>query len=250
MVDILHPNYETVTAICEHCGTTCVFSRVDDLKTVDRVSGERVKCLACTREFWITCDVIISPYQFLIDDARDQVKIKRYMPAIASLTQAWEVFFAEFAWGKYLYAPFFATDRCHRDIKDLNDLSNRLADVTEKFTFFPMRNLLLNTVARGITPRTVPEAATAIERIKAEGLGNDPSPALIAQVSDSKTREVLEQTLQVTVGRLRNDVIHKHAYRPRRTELEPCVTEEIDVLYRLKRRLDVKKFMEHQMGAA
>ena len=218
MVEIIEPNYETATARCEHCGAICTFSRVDDLKTVGPVSGERVTCESCGQQFWINADVINTPYEFLIDDAREHFRIKRYMPAIASLAQAWEILFAHFAWGRYVYAPFFATDRHGRDVKHLNDLSSRLTTVTETFTFAPMRNLLIHTVARDLRPRTIPHAFTAIDRIKTEGFRNDPPATLYAQETDAATREVLEQTSQLTVGRLRNNVIHKHAYRPRRAE--------------------------------
>jgi hypothetical protein len=206
--------------------------------------------LSCSQQFWINCDVVNTPYEFLIEDAREHFKIKRYMPAIASLAQAWEVFFAHFAWGRYVYAPFFASERYRRDVNDLKDLSSRLTTLTDKFTFFPMRNLLIHTVARDIRPRTMPDALTAIDLIKTDRFGNDPPAALYARVADGKMRELLEQTHEVTVGELRNNVIHKHAYRPRRAEVEPCITNEIDVLRRLKREVGVLDFMEHQMNAA
>lgn len=250
MVEIIEPNYETATARCEHCGAMCIFSRVDDLKTVGAVSGERVTCDVCTQQFWINADVINTPYEFLIDDAREHFRIKRYMPAIASLAQAWEVFFAHFAWGRYVYAPFFATDRRDRDVKQLNNLSSRLTTATETFTFAPMRNLLIHTVAHDLRPPTMPDAFIAIDRIKTDGFRNDPPATLYPQVADATTRELLEKTAQLAVGRLRNNVIHKHAYRPTRAEVEPCVTDEINVLRRLKRQVGVQDFMEHQMNAA
>lgn len=250
MVEIIEPNYETVSAPCEHCGTRCIFSRVDDLASVGPVSGERVTCFSCGQQFWINCDTVVTAYYFLIDDAREHFKIKRYMPAIASLAQAWEVFFAEFAWGRYVYRPFFAEGLHARDFDHLNGLSRQLTAATTKFTFAPMRNLLINTAARAIEPTTIAEATAAIERIEKEGFGNDPPADLFAQVPDQNIREALEQARDLTVGELRNHVIHKHAYRPRRVEVEPCVTEEIKVLYRLKHRLRVMDFIEHQMHAA
>jgi hypothetical protein len=248
MVEIVEPNYETATAKCEHCGSICIFSRVDDLGTVDAVSGKRVECFSCKQQFWINADVLNEPYEFLIDDAREHFKIKRYMPAIASLGQAWEVFFAHFARGRYVYAPFFAVNRYDRDVNALNDLGNQLATVIGKFTFAPMRNLLIHTVARDIRPITMTDASTSIDRIKAEGFGNDPPGILLTQMVDTAIRELLAQTLALTVGALRNNVIHKGAYRPHRAEVEPCITDEIGVLRSLKRHLKVMGFMEHQMN--
>jgi hypothetical protein len=250
VAEIQDPNYETVTAQCDHCGAMCVFSRVDDLATVGPVSGERVACSSCGESFCITADTVNTPYQFLIDEARKHFKAKRYMPTIATLAQAWEMFFAEFAWGRYVYAPFFAADRYDRDVDELNSLSKQLTLITAKFTFAPMRNLLIHTVVRQIRPVTTAEAAIAIQQIKDQSFGNDPPSDFLDQVADEKIREVLGQVRDITVGELRNQVIHKHAYRPRRVQVEPCVTAEVKVLYRLKHRLGVMDFMEHQMHAA
>jgi hypothetical protein len=249
MTTIIDPNYEIVTAQCEKCSTTCIFSRIDDLETVGPVSGERVTCFTCGAKFWINGDVVNTAYQFLIDDAKEQFTLKRYMPAIASLAQAWEVFFAEFAWSRYVYGPYFMSDRYAMGVDQRNDLSARLTTATKKFTFTRMRNLLVHTVAKNIHPQSVPEAALAIARIEPQGFGNDPPAALYEEVADPKTREALEQARDLTVGELRNYVIHKHAYRPRRSEVEPCIREEVKVLYRLKHCLNVRDFMEYQMDA-
>src|SRR4029078_1222126 len=165
MAKIFEPNYETVTANCDHCGSTCIFSRVDDLKSFGPVAGEHVQCFSCQKTFWINGDMVNTAYRFLIDDAKEHFHLKRYMPAIASLAQAWEGFFAEFAWSRYVYARLFASDLYARDIDELNSLSGRLTGATKKFTFVPMRNLLINTAARNIQPVSIPEAEVAIARI-------------------------------------------------------------------------------------
>jgi len=209
-----------------------------------------VPCDACGHDFWITCDTLNTAYQFLIDDAKEHFHLKRYMPAIASLAQAWEVFFAEYAWGRYVYAPFFAGDPYSQDIDELHSLSRQLASATRRFAFVAMRNLLINTVARSIQPTSVEQATSAISRIALEKLDSDAPQSLYAEVQELQIREALEQLRDVTVNELRNHVIQKHAYRPRRAEVEPCLREEVRVLYRLKHRLNVMDFTEYQMSAA
>jgi hypothetical protein len=244
MSDILDPNYETVSATCEHCEALCIFSRIDDLGETMPISGRRVDCSACGKQFWIKGDTINSAYRFLIDDAKDHFRIKRYMPAIASLAQAWEVFFAACALSTYVYRPFFSAAPLDRDVDELNRVHRELHEAIKSFTWFPMRNLVLNMLLTEPRPATIDDASTHIATLSA--LGNEPSPLAVAAVADTRKRETLEGLAALTVGRLRNNVVHKHAYRPTRAEVEPCLTSEISTLYRVKHRLGVGDFLEHQ----
>jgi hypothetical protein len=247
MADISDPNYETVTAACDKCGALCIFSRIDDIGDIMPIAGRRVTCIECGEEFWITGDTINTAYQFLIDDARDHFRIKRYMPAIASIAQAWEVFFATCALSTYVYRPFFAVAPLDRGVDDVNGLHRELHAAITKFTWFPMRNLVMNMVLRKVWPVTMTEAAVEIAQLSA--LGNEPSPKTISDVADARDREILEGLASLTVGKLRNNVVHKHAYRPKRSEVQACLTSEVSLLYRVKHRLGVGDLLEHQAEA-
>lgn len=247
MAQILDPNYETVGATCDHCQAPCIFSRIDDFGETMPISGRRVVCFRCGKEFWISGDTMNTAYQFLIDDAEDHFRRKRYMPAIASLAQAWEVFFATCALSTYIYRPFFAAAPADRDLDELNRLFRELHDMIKPFTWFPMRNVVLNMLLVEPRPDTMVDAATHMTQLSA--FGNEPSPKTIAAVLDTRKREALEGLTGLTVGRLRNNVVHKHAYRPTRAEVEPCLTSEISILYRVKGRLGVGDFLEHQWDA-
>lgn len=244
MSDILDPNYETVSAKCEHCQSLCIFSRIDDLRETMPISGRRVGCPHCDKQFWINGDTINSAYQFLVDDAKDHFRIKRYMPAIASLAQAWEVFFAACTLSTYVYRPFFSAAAVDRDVDELNRLYRELHEAIKSFTWFPMRNLVLNMLLVEPHPATIVDATAHIAQLSA--FANEPSPRAISAVADTRKRETLEGLAALTVGRLRNNVVHKHAYRPTRAEVEPCLTSEISILYRVKHRLGVGDFLEHQ----
>lgn len=246
MAEIVEPNYETVSATCDHCQALCIFNRVDDFTDTMPISGRRVACWQCSKDFWIKGDTINTPYQFLIDDARDHFRRKRYMPAIASLAQAWEVFFASCAVSTYVFRPFFAEASVDRDIDELNGLYQELFETIKSFTWFPLRNLVLNMLLTEPWPVTVAETRAQIKLLKS--FGNAPSPKQIAAVAEGRRRETLEHLNELTIGTLRNRVVHKNAYRPTRAEVEPCLTSEISVLYRIKHRLGVGDFMEHQFG--
>jgi len=52
----------------------------------------------------------------------------------------------------------------------------------------------------------------------------------------------------LTVGSLRNKVVHQRAYRPSRSEVEPCLKGEIELLYELERVLPVGEFNDFSAG--
>lgn len=247
MADISDPNYETVSATCDVCGAACVFSRIDDIGDINPISGKRVSCFSCGGQFWIKGDTVNTAYQFLIDDAREHFALKRYMPAIAGVAQAWEVFFATCALSTFAYRPFFASPGVDQDVDDLNRLYRTVRAATEKFTWFPMRNVAMNMLIHDPRPTTIPEADAAIGQLAA--FGNEPSAKAISQLADFGVRDLADRLATLSVGALRNDVVHKHAYRPNRTQVEPCLTSEISLLYRVKHHLGVGDFLEHQAGA-
>lgn len=167
------------------------------------------------------------------------------MPAIASAAQGWEVFFATCALSVYVYGPFFSAAPQPR-IEVLNGLLSELRNAIERFTFFPLRNLVVRLIIEKAEPFTLAEA---IKRISGTaGMGGDPSAAQIASASQ-RDAEIVSGLMALTIGKLRNDVVHKYAFRPTRAAVEPCLTSELDVLYKVKQRLGVGDFLEHQAGA-
>jgi len=244
MAYISNPNYETVSAACDQCGELNIFSRIDELFDDMPISGKFVSCTACGVQFWLTGDRVSSSYQFLMDDAQAHFGMKRYMPAIASIAQAWEIFFAICASSTFVYRPFFSASADERDIADLTELHRRVRLATEKFTWFPMRNLVINMLIQDRRPTTIGEAMTVIGQL--HSFGNEPS--LASQQGSPDARLLAQGLSDLTIGKLRNNVVHKHAYRPRRSEVEPCLEAEVCLLYRVKHHLGVGDFFEHQAG--
>ena len=109
--------------------------------------------------------------------------------------------------------------------------------------FGALRNVLLNTVVEGVSPRTLDESEVAIARIGVADFGRRPAKASVDEFPDPSVRAVLLQLQGLRIGELRDRVVHEGAYRPRLAEVEDC-GEEIRVLYRAKGRLAVRTFDE------
>jgi hypothetical protein len=183
-------------------------------------------------------DIINPAHDLLIRSATEHFETKHYMQCVAHLAQAWDMFFSLFLYSNYLYRPFFASP----ELAHFNRLSSQLYDVTRKFTFVPLRNALTNTVVKHVHPQTLQESETAISRIEGDNFGGNPKQSNIEKFPDEEKRNSLKQLQQLKIACLRNDVVHQHARRPRRTEVEECLVEEIRLLYRVRDTLPVYTF--------
>jgi hypothetical protein len=107
---------------------------------------------------------------------------------------------------------------------------------------------VINTVVRAVAPQILDHAALAIDQIASAKMGNNPSPSVISSVADPDTKQVLEGLLALTIGDLRNKVLHRRAYRPLRAEVERCLEDKVRLLYRAQRTLGVRSFEELDAG--
>lgn len=170
------------------------------------------------------------------------------MLAVATLAQAWELFFAMFADAWFLYRPFFSSGKSAPDVARLNHLQKEMDDTLQHCTFAPLRNLVINTVACEKAPQTLDDAELAVKRIKSQGLCNDKPLSVMSFAGDPGTKDILQALLHLGIGKLRNDVLHHQAYRPLRVEVERCLGGELLLLYRTKRALAVGSFDEFAAG--
>src|SRR5438046_2393168 len=91
-------DYETITAVCDSCGSRCIYNRISDIGDPGPYAGRNITCLECETPFWIYDDIINPPYELYIFGAKQYLPSRRYMLCIANLAQAWEMFFATFAY--------------------------------------------------------------------------------------------------------------------------------------------------------
>jgi hypothetical protein len=245
MAQIERPDYETITAVCDHCGSRCIFNRVADLGDPGRYSGRNVTCLNCRKEFWVVGDIINPAYDLFISGANEHFHSKRYMLCVANLAQAWELFFASFASLNYLYHPYSAGMPSAGEQEQFIQLRELLDKAIGKFTFAKLRNVLLNTILKRVHPETLQASEVAIPRITTDGFRNEPSDADIENFPDAKTQDLLNGLKNLRIGELRNNVVHHDAYRPKRTEVEHCRGPEIELLKQIERGSLVPSFNKH-----
>ena len=248
MAEIRNATHETVAAECDHCGVECIFSRRDDLQTIMPIAGQNVVCTACGESFWVSGDIVEESWRFILDDAKADKRAKRYGPAIARACQGWELFMYACAESIFIFRPFFSDRSCEHDIDALNELSRQLRAETKGFTFGPLRNLMANVIALRVAPTTLSEAASAIAAISSLRFRYPPPDDVVAGIRDTELLDLIAGLNELTVGALRNDVIHKTGYRPSADEVARCLGDEIGFLYRLKHHLGIGDFYEFQAG--
>ena len=134
IVRISKADYETIEATCEHCGEACTFNRREDFSHVGPYAGENVNCTHCGREFRIVGDTINAPHELFIFAAKEHFREKRYMLAVTTMAQAWELFFSMFAEATFLYRPFFSSSKGTRELAKLRALQAAMRQVLRRST--------------------------------------------------------------------------------------------------------------------
>ncbi|MCI0559021.1 MAG: hypothetical protein MN733_11035 [Nitrososphaera sp.] len=230
-------SYENFAAQCPWCGEESVFNRATDLKDLNPIAFRTVSCqnLSCGKPFNINGDSVNSAHEMLILDCHELLHLKHYMNCALTLAQAHEVFFSLFLRVELLYKPFAADP--NKDIDHLNRLIEQLADKVKTQTFGPMRALFLRQLISGSSPKTLTEAEAAISAL--EDHPRDPGDVELDSLSDKELVVLIKAIKRTTVGRLRNQVVHKRAYRPTREEVELALKETRSTLFPLTQRLNL-----------
>lgn len=230
--------YENFIALCPHCGVKNVYNRASDLQTFEPIDFRTVTCLSttCGRSFNVNGDSINPAHQMLLFDCYGFIQDKQYMQCVLSVAQACEVFFSHFLHVQLLYRAF-AADNGH-DVPRLNRLAEQLYDKIYRLTFEPMRRLFLKLVIEDVAPKSLDEAETVITNLPERP--QEITKEAIEKVADDRLRELLLQLYSSSVNKLRNRVVHKHAYRPTATEATEAREEAGEILHRLTARLQLE----------
>jgi len=230
-------SYENFVAECPWCGKESIFNRASDLGTFEPIAGRDVLCQSgdCGKPFRIVGDSVNNPHEMLVFDCYELVERKHYMNCILSLAQAFEVFFSLFFRVELLYKPFGADP--DQELVDLNRLSEELQERIKEHTFTCMRALFLQHVVTGCSPKNLAEAAAVVAAFPERP--GDPKDAAIEGLGDAKLVPLLRALKATTINRLRNRVVHKHAYRPTREEVAAALDEARSILFPLTSHLDL-----------
>lgn len=228
-------SYENFVAQCPWCGQESIFNRASDLKDLRPIASRTVSCLnpACGKPFIINGDSVNSAPEMLVFDCYELLQLKHYMNCILTLAQAYEVLFNLFFRVELLYKPF-ATDP-NKDIDRLNGLAQRLTKKVQNHTFGPMRALFLRQLVSGSAPRTLDESEVAIAAL--DDRPKDPRDIEFDSLSDTELAGILKALKATKINKLRNQVVHKRAYRPTREEAELALEETRLIIFPLTQRL-------------
>jgi len=237
-----HTSYENFEAECPHCSYWNIFNRVSDLKDITPIAFRKVRCLNsdCNKEFNINGDHINSVYEMLVFDCYKLKQEKRYAYCILNLAQAYETFFSQYLRVELLFKPFARDGEDNLD--RLNELAQQLYDYTEKYAFTQMRDIFLNRAILCQSVNSLRDAALIIKQLKPlkkQPLPNAPSDTAIANLSDSRLSELLKAVKGSKIAKLRNQVVHKYAYRPKLEEVEDAIEETRNTLFPLGVHLDI-----------
>jgi len=230
-------SYENFAAECPWCGKESIFNRASDLCTLEPIAGRDVSCQSsdCGKPFRIVGDSVNNRHEMLIFDCYELIERKHYMNSILSLALACEVFFSLYFRVELLYKPF-AADR-DQDLAELNRISKELHDKIKKHTFARMRALFLECVVTGHPPKDLVEAKAKVAALPDKP--KDPKDADIESVADTTLVPLLKALKASDINTLRNNVVHKQAYRPTREEVAAALNETRSILFPLTSHLQL-----------
>ena len=235
--EIKSSGYENIVVDCPLCNHEFVLNRATDLDTFEPISGTDVFCQKCGKGFWINGDSVNERHEAMIFDCHDLLKTKRYMNCILNVCQAYEMFFSLYLRVNILYIPFGKNIGQKRNSLDqFNQLYMQLSDETEKFGFAKMRDVFLRLAVQRDRPSGLDEAQGYIGALSKY---SRPKDREIEFLPDKGIAALLIHIKQTRINELRNDVVHKRAYRPKRVEAEDAVAEARAVLFPLTFRLNL-----------
>jgi len=228
----LEVGYENVVAACPRCTTRNVYNRAEDIGSFRAITNRRVSCAACQAEFEICGDLVNPAFETLLLDSCDFLREKRHMQAVLSATTAYELFFSHVLRVELVYRPSRRDHVTERDdIAWLEATATSLRDKTARCTFAPMRRIFLRLAIDGTRPATLSDAEACIANIQAKPPVLD--RAEIEQRTDDPFRKLLLAVHDATIADLRNNIVHKTAYRPALSETKAAVDDAYHTIFGL-----------------
>lgn len=187
-------SYENIETTCPHCRSRCVLNRASDLRTFMPVAGKAVPCTECGEAFWLVGDSVSGGYESILYDSTLLLRRKRFMLAVAGACQAYEMFFALYLRAELVYKPFWRERQIGVGARTavLNNLAKEFRSRVEGFSFDRMRACFLRQAVTGTSPRSVTEAANAIESLGRPGHGKPPRLSEIRRApAEKRVKELL-----------------------------------------------------------
>ena len=229
--------YENFIARCPLCGFRNIFNRVTDLQDTEPIGFREVVCLndQCKHRFNINGDLVSPAFRMLVFDCYPLKEEKKYSYCILNLAQAYEVFFSLYLRVEFLFRPFRQDP--DQQLNELNVLLLKFYEKIKAHSYMNLRNIFVNSVRLTCKPSSLDEAEKFISDLAK--LTDTPSDVDIASLPDSRLSQLLQMLKQSNVNELRNQVVHKNAYRPSLDEVEAAIEETRGILFPLARYLNI-----------
>lgn len=238
--------YENFIAWCPHCGRKNVYNRASDLQEFEPIDFKTVACLhnECSKPFNINGDHINPAHEALLFDCYEHMQSKSYMHTILTLAQAYEVFFGAYARAELLWKPFALENR--DDLERVNFLAKELFAKIQRWTFVPMRCFVLWHLATYDEPhKTLDQSESVIQNLVRP---SEPEDADL-RFKEQKLRQLLLRLKGTNINDLRNEVVHKQAYRPTRQQAEAALDEARNILFPLSHLLNIHDDLSLYVGS-
>lgn len=230
----IEASYENITVTCPKCQARNVYNRATDIGHVGPISNWQVVCenSQCRAIFHAIGDLINPSHELLVLDACDLLRQKRYSDAVLKATTAYELFFGHYLKVELAYRPSTRDRTSDRDTIDwLNSTAQLLRSAIERHTFEPMRRVFLHATVNNVHPATIAAAEAYIR-----GIPRKPPEASrtdIDALRDEDLRDLLLHVADTNIADLRNNIVHKTAYRPSLGETKTTVEDAYKTIFRL-----------------
>jgi hypothetical protein len=231
--------YERLTVPCHVCGHSNIINRAADLGYTGFAIGRETSCEnpECTSTVRVTLETANPDYEQMMWEAYGLRAEKRYMLAVAVLAQAFEMFFALAVRVMLVHHVANFSNSTDDEVRRLDET---LFEATKKYTYGRMRNLFTSLALRP-RPASLKEAQQLISRDKISGLCERQTDEALRTIADQHLGALLLQLDGLSIGDLRNQVVHKHAYRPTLDELNESLDSAIHLTGDLWIKLDLSR---------
>lgn len=192
----------------------------------------QVVCFYCKQNFWINCDCANLDFEKLIWDCWELLKEKKYMHIVVSLCMAYEIFFSTYIYYVLIVKPIKKQKKIKREYREFsiveqhNFLSKMLYDKIKTYTYGTLMSVFIKLILDQLHSQVfeMSESQKYIDNIKSISVKN-----LKKEIKNSNINTKLKgyllalvclQQQEKSISYLRNNVVHKYAYRPTLVEVE------------------------------
>jgi hypothetical protein len=270
------PDYENFIAECPYCRFQNIFNRVSDLHTINFIINMKVMCLnqKCKREFYINGDLASNKHQYLIFDCDRLIEQKRYMYCILNIAQSYEALFSKYIRIQLVDIPF--KKKLLDGIDEVNSLLKLLGDLFKILAFENLRSIFIRLAIDQYEYKSLDEIQQSIADIKEAVLANSikrtknffnkanlshtilikyqdnkiknrikkwncPTDKEIKSLSNDVLSKLLLKVKKSKINQIRNNVVHKDAFRPSLEEVNKYMAESRDQISSLDIVLNIDK---------